>query len=350
MATLKDIAKEAGVSQATVSRVLNADPSLLVTRETKEKILLAAKKLNYKTVSQRVQANERQNGSFASFVDKPADQTARRIGIAQMYELKEQKEDIYYLTLKQLVDEVIFSMGWSVVTFFRNEQKEFVKRDHEPIDGMIAIGRFSKEEVACLESYTSNLVFIDSDPNSMKYFSIVPNYHMAVRQIMQRCWSLGKKRIAYAGAVKTFNGEKQLSMDERFYYYRISMINKEAFSDDLVIACEMNARSGYDVMLRYLETHEMLPEVIFASSDAVVPGIVKALHEKGKRIPEDVGVITFNNTSFSEFCNPPLSSVEVYLDECARTAVQCLFFGWNGFRVAKKLVIPCQLIDRGSVI
>lgn len=349
MATLKDIASQTGVSQATVSRVLNADPSLSVSEETREKILLTAKRLKYKTVSERVQANCNQMNPVTSIDGFLTDGKKKRIGIAQMYELREQKEDIYYLTLRQMVDEVCFSYGFSTVTFSRNDQKEFIKHDNEPIDGIIAIGRFSKQEIKQFESYTSNLVFIDSNPDGLKYFSIVPNYHMAVRQVLNHCWDKGKKRVAYAGAVKTLDDVKELAMDARFYYYRTSMINKGAYEEDLVIDCEMNARSGYDAMKKYLTEHEILPAVIFASSDAVAPGIVKAINESGLSIPKDIGVITFNNTSFSEFSNPPLTSIEVFLGECAKTALQCMLFTWNGFSIAKKIVVPCQLIDRGSV-
>lgn len=350
MATLKDVADLSGVSQATVSRVLNADPSLSVTQQTRDKVINAARRLNYKTVSERVQAQNVRMGLASGIDGFSTDGKKKRIGIAQMYELSQQREDIYYLTLKQFVDEACFAQGFTTVLLSRNEDKVFVKNDDDPVDGIIAIGRFTKEEVKQFEVYTNHIVFIDSDPDGLHYFSIVPNYHMALRQVLNHCWDRGKKRIAYAGAVRTFNDEKKLSMDARFYYYRTSMIYKDAFEENLVIDCEMNARSGYAAMKQYIETHELLPEVIFAASDAVAPGIVKALHESGIRIPEDVGVLTFNNTSFSEFANPPLTSIEVFLDECAKTALQCMMFTWNGFAIAKKIVVPCQLIDRGSVV
>ncbi len=346
MATLKEIATRTGVSQATVSRVLNGDPALSVTQETRERVLKAAKELNYKTVSQRVQAQRQQSANALTY----GDGVRRRIGVAQMFEMQEQLEDVYYFQMKQMVDEVCFSYGWSTVLLSRNEGKHFVKQDERNVDGIIAIRRFTKEEVKDFEQYTDNIVFIDSNPDAMKYYSIVPNYHMAVRQVLNYCWELGMKRIAYAGSIYTFDDRKELSIDARYYYYKNSMINKGLFDESLVLDCEMNARGGYESVCRYLDAGNSMPEVIFASSDAVAPGILKALHECGKKIPEEVGLLTFNNTSFSEFTTPPLTSIEVFLAEQARMAAQCLLFGWSKLdHIAKKIVVPCKFIDRGSV-
>ena len=79
MATLKEIAAIAGVSQATVSRVLNQDPSLSVTEETRKRVLQTAKELGYRTVQQRYQAYQEADPPAPV---KPQEAMERRIGIA----------------------------------------------------------------------------------------------------------------------------------------------------------------------------------------------------------------------------------------------------------------------------
>lgn len=352
MATLKDIARETGVSQATISRVLNEDPTLNVTEQTRDNIIRVAKKLGYKTVSQRVQANTKKRQNQNTDEDKAMGQVAcmKRIGIAQMYELSQQQEDIYYIMMKQMVDEVCFAKGWTTVVLSRNAEKRFVKNDAEPLDGLIAIGRFTPSEVANFEEYTSNIVFLDSNPDAMRFFSVLPNYHMAVRQVLKYCWERKLLKIAYVGSVKTFDDVKELSVDPRFYYYRVGMQNKDMFDEDFVIDCEMNARSSYVAMQQYLDNHKNLPEAFFAASDAVIPGVMKALREKNISVPQDVSIISFNNTSFSEFSNPPVTSIEVYPRENAIAAIECLEILWNGKTMPKKIVIPCSLVERESVV
>lgn len=349
MATLKDIAKKAGVSQATASRVLNGDPNLTVTQVTRDTILQAAKELNYQTVSQRVQKNPLAVSSTGGEgALRPAGQ--KRIGIAQMFEIQQQMEDIYYMVLKNMVDEECFANGWVTVTLSRDKTGRFVKNDPERLDGIIAIGRFTAAELACFEEYTRDVVFLDSSPDPLKYYSIVPNYHLAVRQMLGYCREKGKKRIAYVGSIDTYDDEKHLSQDPRFYYYRNAMTAAGLFADDLVIDCPMNAKGGYAAMMAYLNTHETLPEALLAASDAVVPGVLKALNEKGISVPGDIGMVSFNNTGFSEFATPPISSIEVMLRENANSAVLCMQLLWNGMRQCRKIVVPCMLVDRNSVV
>lgn len=368
MATLKDIAEKVHVSQATVSRVLNNDPKLNVTEETRENILIAAKELGYKTVSQRYSSRKKEAGRGAGTTqngdtDKTEGYTGfvqggntssgveRRIGIAQMFEIQEQMEDIYYIMLKNVVDEVCFEKKWTTVMLYRDENKRFIKHDDIPIDGLVAIGRFSEPEIEDFRKYTENIVFLDSSPDEMKYYSVVPNYHLGVKKALDNFHQHGKKRIAYLGSINTLGNTKTLTMDPRFYYFKNSLMNISEFDENLVINCEMNSRSSYQEMKQYLETHrqEEYPDSIFAASDAVAPGLVKALHEKEISVPQQIGVITFNNTSFSEFSNPPLSSIEVYMKESAESVVLCMELLWRRNSLPKKIIVPCSLAERGSV-
>lgn len=346
MATLKEIASLAGVSQGTVSRVLNQDPSLSVTEETRKRVLQTAKELGYRTVQQRYQAYQEVETPVPP---KPQEVRKKRIGIAQMFENQQLLEDIYYLMLKNILDEVCFEKTWSTVTLFRNGQGHFVKNDDQPLDGIVAIGRFTQEEIQDFHGYTDNIVFLDSSPDEERYCSIVPNYHLAVRQVLGCFWERGYQNIAYVGSVYTFGDTKELSMDSRFYYFKNALLAREKFNPDFVLDCEMNSKSSYEAVKAYLDSGKPLPDAIFASSDVVAPGLLKALREHGIRVPEDMGVIAFNNTSISQLSQPPLSSVEVYMRENAEAAVLCMELLWQKKTHPKKIIISCHLEERGSV-
>ena len=111
----------------------------------------------------------------------------------------------------------------------------------------------------------------------------------------------------------------------------------------------MNSASSYAVVKAYLESGKKIPEAIFAASDVVAPGLLKALREFHIRVPEDVGVITFNNTSLSRLSEPPLSSVEVFLLENADAAAICMELLWQKKIHPKQIIISCRLEERGSV-
>lgn len=335
MATLKDIAQLANVSQATVSRVLNCDPTLSVTNETKERVFRIANELGYRTTGKRVPREAVQ-------------EKKQRIGIALMLEFNEDKEDIYYLVMKNMVEEVCFDYDYMTVNLFRNQDREFVVNGDVPIDAVVAIGRFTTGEIQSFHRYTDKIVFLDSSPDEQRYCSIVPNYHLAVRLVLNHFFAHGHTKIAYVGSVRTYGDTKALVTDPRYYYYQTTMMNRELFRNDLVINCKTTAQSSYEVMTKHLKEHDDLPTALFISSDTVVPGVLRAIKEAGLSIPEDISIISFNNTSLSEFADPPLSSIEVYMRENAKAAIMCLGLLNREQYCPKKIVVPCELVDRGS--
>lgn len=111
----------------------------------------------------------------------------------------------------------------------------------------------------------------------------------------------------------------------------------------------MNAKGGYEAMTAYLKRCGSAPGAMFMSSDSIAPGILMALQEQNIRIPQDISIITFNNTILSEYSNPPLTSIELSLRENAKAAAFCMELLWSGDAHGKRIVVPCSLVDRGSV-
>lgn len=338
MATLKDVAQQAGVSQAAASRILNQDPSLSVTEETRNRVLGAAAALNYKKAGSRMEKKSRS-----------IEERELRVGIAQMFDARELQEDLYYMALKNALDQECFARQWTAVPLFRDEQQRFAARNDLPLDGLFAIGRFTPEEVVNFREYTDKIVFLDSDPDPMRYYSILPNYHLAVRLALNHFRENGFQRVAYVGSVNTFGDRKELTMDPRFYYYRAGLVNRDCFAPDLVLDCTMTARGGYQVMTEFLGRNGRPPEAMFVASDSIAPGLMMALRERNLSVPEDTNVITFNNTVLSEFSNPPLTSVELHMQENVQAAAFCMELLWRGDSCGKRIVVPCSLVSRDSV-
>ena len=85
--------------------------------------------------------------------------------------------------MKNMLDSECFEKGWTTVPLYRDETGRFGTGREIELDGIVAIGRFTKEEVKDFHQYTDHIVFIDSSPDEMKYYSILQKYHMAVRII-----------------------------------------------------------------------------------------------------------------------------------------------------------------------
>ena len=143
MATLKDIAKLANVSSATVSRVLNKDKTLSVGEETRHRILTIAEELGYEKHKRSTNSN----------------QERQKIAIVQWYSEQEELNDLYYYSIRIGLEKRAQELGYDVVRYFNND----ILTISENVSGIIAIGKFSSEQINRLENLSKNLVFVDSD-------------------------------------------------------------------------------------------------------------------------------------------------------------------------------------------
>ena len=131
MATIKDIANIAGVSPATVSRVLNHDQSMSVSDETRQKIFDIAEELHYKKIKRGSNRNSHNH----------------RIAIVEWYTEEEELDDLYYYAIRIGVEKKAQELGYDVMRFFNNEELEQLVQ----VDGIVAIGKFSPQKIKELE-------------------------------------------------------------------------------------------------------------------------------------------------------------------------------------------------------
>ncbi|MDO5520102.1 MAG: LacI family DNA-binding transcriptional regulator [bacterium] len=340
MATLKDIAGLANVSITTVSRVLKNDHEISVTPETRKRIFDVANELGYKVKKRKEKE-----------VPAQAEEKVIRVGIAQMFEKERVLEDIYYLMLKSALEEACFSKNIDTVTLFRNEDGEFVMHEDAKLDGIFGIGCFTTKEIESFKRYTKNLVFVDSSPDEETYFSIVPNVHLGMNQVIAEFSKKGHEKIGYVGSKLIYQKSKYLILDSRLYYFRNILNDRGRYQEEWVIDCEMNSKSSYEQLLLFLKNKDQSewPSAFFVSSDVMIPGVMKALREMKVRVPEDISLVTYNDTKLSELSDPPITSVHILIPEFAKAAVQFFMEQLEGSMYPKKLVIPCSLNCRASV-
>lgn len=340
MATLKDIAELANVSVTTVSRVLNMDTEISVTPETKKRIFEAVKELGYTS-------KRRKNSQSTPVV---VEEKVLRVGIAQMFENERVLEDVYYLMLKSALEEACFLQNIDTVTLFRNEAGEFVMNEDAMLDGIFGIGCFTVKEIESFKRYTNNLVFVDSSPDEEKYFSIMPNVHLGMNLVVDEFFKKGHKEIGYIGSKLIYQKTKYMLLDSRLYYFRNILNEHGIYNENWIIDCEMDSKSAYEKLVAVLDREKKeRPTALFVSSDVMMPGIMKACRDRGISVPEDLSIITYNDTKLSEFTDPPTTAIHILIPEFAKAAVYFLMEQLSGFQYPKKLVIPCSIVKRDSV-
>ncbi|HEY2420640.1 MAG TPA: LacI family DNA-binding transcriptional regulator [Neobacillus sp.] len=327
MATIKDIAEKAGVSIATVSRVLNYDPSLSVTDDTRKKILEVAEELSYKK----------------KIVRKTS---STKIAIIHWYTEKEELEDLYYMSIRYGIEQRCQQLDMQFANYFYNDLHE-VK--NENLQGIIAIGKFSKAQVAELAEITEHIVFADFSPDEDAYDSIIIDFEKATKKIIDYLLEKGHRSIGYIGGREAYKDGSAAIQDTREATFRSYMMEHNLFEERSIYLGTFSVNSGYGLMKQAIkEQREKLPTAIFAGNDLIAIGCLRALHEENILVPDRVNVIGLNDISVSKYIFPSLTSLKVYTELMGETAVDTLIERIAGRKIAKKIFIATELIKRNS--
>ncbi len=333
MATIRDIAKKAGVSPATVSRVLNYDHTLSVSEETKRRVFQTAEALNYTKKSKRRAASQKKK---------------LVIGITQWYSMSQEIADPYYLSIRSGIERACQQLKIETRTLFRDEQGLSLSQLAN-VDGIIAIGKYGPEEVDVLSSVSPNIVFVDCSPDDRKYDAVTIDFRVAVSDVLEHLFEQGHVNIGYIGG-REFVGEHKLPlMDLREQSFIEKMRLKGFLNNDWIKVGNFSVEDGYELTRELLDV-DTLPTALFVASDAMAIGAMRAIHESGRKVPRDISLIGFDDISAAEYLTPPLTTVRVHTEFMGRTALEMLRERISeGRQIPKKTIVPTELVIRSSV-
>lgn len=325
MATLKDIAQAAGVSSGAVSRILNNDPTLRVSAETKKRVFDIARELNYQRSHNR-------------------DKSLFKMGILQWFSAEQEMLDSYYLLVRQGIEDFCQKHSIGIIRAFQSDAASI-----EPLrgaDGLICIGKFSNEEIHKFIGICKNIVFLDMPVLDYNITNLTMDFKHAVYEALDYLTELGHTKIAYLGG-KEYVGNQELFPDERRQAF-VSYLENHGLTASMIYEDAFSTASGYQMTLELLEKKE-LPTAIFAASDAIAFGAMRAIQEKGLRIPEDISIIGFNDTEMSSYTTPALTTISAPAYDMGQHGANLIYGSTNlNISTPLKVKIPCQLVKRES--
>lgn len=336
MSTLKELSEYTGFSITTISRVLNNDPTMSVSDATRAKILEAAGKLQYRSTSR---PRRMRKGSS----------TALRIGIAEMLSPAEQLIDPYYLYLKNYAEQRCYDRGYSIIHL--TEQNGAY---HAPVqtsfDGLLAIGIFSEMQIEHLVGLCPNLVFLDSAPDELRFPSVVLNFRLGVEQALDYLLARGHRHIGFLGPDCKLDERKRPAPEVRRQYFIDYMEQRGFFNPQFLFESKMTSIDARAALCAHIEAGDTLPTALLAANEEAAIGAVAALREHGLRVPQDMSIISFNDTPLSTLTDPPLTSICTHAAAMGALAVDMLARGTvSGDRLPIKVVVPPSLTERESV-
>ncbi len=329
MATIKEVAARAGVSIATVSRVLNFDETLNTTPETKRRILEIAEELQYVTVNQRKNKIKKVN-----------------IGIVHWHSQEEELKDPYFLSVRLGIEKRCEKEGIGFKAIRYNE----APYDIEQVDGLIAIGKFRREQVEFLQKVSSCIVFVDFSPNELLYDSIVADYKLGVWKALEYLYNLGHRQLGYIGGYEYVGEDREFIKGTREEIFREFVHQKDIYNPEFIVKEKFLPESGYKLMAEALKK-ETYPTAFFVASDPMAIGAYKAITDKGLKVGKDISLIGFDDIYACQYLTPSLTTIKVHTDFMGETALETLMERLRtGRKISKKILIPTELVIRESCV
>ncbi len=338
MATIKDIAQEAGVSPATVSRVLNNDTSLSVSVETRDRIFSIAERLQYKLSRLRRMKRE-------------GEMSRSQFGLLMWTSMEEEHQDPYFSAIRNGIEGRCEELGISIVKVFRGSMpKEWQSLD--ALDGLIVVGTIHADDVLELYNRPDRIVFVNHSIELPEFDTVKLHFEQATRAVVSHLTGLGHQRIGYIGGNDYIHRLDQQQEDEvgresRSVFFERAMSELGLFEERFVKLAEWSPNTGYAAMNQLLAEKDR-PTACFVGSDPIAIGALRALHEHGVSVPEDMAIVGFDDIEVSAYLNPPLSTVRVHTQHMGRSAVQMLLERMDGREAAVHLTLNTTLIVRGS--
>ncbi len=333
MVTLKEIAKAVGVSPATVSRVLNFDVTLSITDSKRQAIIETAEALNYATPRNRNRATQA---------------GLSRLALVHFLSPDQELVDPYYIGLRLGIERRCQALKIETVKVYHTNALPDASL-LQSASGVIAIGQHSENEIAWLSQHSRHLVFADFAPQSGQYDGVTSDLALAMQRLVSSLWGMGYRRIGFLGWIEDYSEDPYGEARCRAY---IDAISKRSGFDPQICLTEKNPsrnteQTGYELAKRLIRGGK-LPDALITCNDNIAVGVYRALYEARLRIPDDVAVASFNDTSVAQFLGPPLSTVHLPCEEIGETAVELLLERVAGREIGKRITLENRIIWRGS--
>lgn len=336
MVTLKQIAQKVGVSQATVSRVLNFDSTLSVTPQTRQQIIETAEALNYATPRAR-----------KARAARGAAHQGQRIALHHFLRPDQELGDPYYVALRLGIERRSAALGFDLVKLYHEDglSDPAVMADKA---GVIAIGVHEDDQIEWLRQHAPQTVFADFAPFDTDSFdSVHADVAFAMRRLLAALTGLGYRRIGFAGWWDRDRTGQQLRREPRCATYIDWMRTAGRYDADLCMADTNGEDSGYRLTQTML-SRPLRPDCLICGNDTMAVGAYRAIAELGLKIPQDIAVASFNDISVAQFLSPPLTTVRLPAEVIGETAVDLLAERIAGRRVAKTVTLASAIVWRGS--
>ena len=334
-ATIVDVARECGVPQATVARVLNGQTGIRTKETTRKRVLEAAKKVGYQ-----------RNAIAANFRLQQSNTIA--VSIADI-------TNPFFPELVKGIQSVLREEGYSVVQLYNNwdaevEQEHFDYMVRTCVEGAIISPADTAADFETLDSIP--FVLLSNADKHSTYDTVGNDSRNGMRLALERLYELGHRRIAlFVGGSMRSGSNWRADLFREFHRERgLSVSPEMLIESDFGVSSTSSFSGARQIMNRFLDRPE-LPTAIFASNDILALATLQVAIEKDIKVPDQLSVVGMDGIFSGEVSYPPLTTIQKNRWEIGRTAALALL---EKIRApdempARRQLLSCRLVERGSM-
>lgn len=333
--TIKEVAKIAGVSPSTVSRVISDSPR--ISGDTKKIVRKAMESLGYHP-----------NAIARSLVSK----ATKTLGIVMPQSTESAFLNPFFPQALSGVSAAAHEQGYCILLSTGNDEKEQLESIESivmggRVDGVIIMySAVDNEVLDALEKINTPVVVIGK-PLKAKGTLYVDNDNVeASFKVTEKLIKNGHKKIALMSGSFKF----VFSLDRLDGYMNaLNRYNIPLKKDYIIELSEFLKESGYSMAKGLLELEER-PTALVVTDDVVAFGAMDAIKEKGLKIPQDIEIMSFNNVPSAELTQPSLTSVDIDAFSLGYEASKLIIERIKGEVETDRVIIPTKIIYRESSI
>jgi DNA-binding LacI/PurR family transcriptional regulator len=328
---IQELARIAGVSAATVSRALAGSGK--ISPATRDRIRKLADQLGFRPSSMARNLRTGRTGTIGVIVPLGHEKT-------------QHISDPFFMTLLAHVADRLADRGYDLLlSRVVPNDPEWLSRqvDTGRVDGMIIVGQSNQSDVLnSVAQYYEPMVVWGAELPGQNYTSVGSDNRLGGRIAAEHLLSLGCRKLAF------FGDPSVPEVEQRLAGFREALREKGGGAVGATLPVHFVPEKAREEISDFLDLAESL-DGVFATSDTIGMTAIQALVERGRRVPEDVKVVGFDDLEISRRTSPPLTSIRQDLEAGADALVDLLFRKISGEPV-ESLQLEPTLAARGSTL
>lgn len=326
--TIIDIARMAGVSKSTVSRALSGAEN--ISEDARQRVLDVVKSAGYQRNQMAQSLRSGRTGMLGLVIPDIANPFWAEVARGAQDRAAEANSTL-----------LIFSSDWKA-----DRQASHLKALLQArVDG--AIVNPVDDSIETLDRFGTPTVLIGSSAENFPGISSVgSDIVQGVNLGLSHLFAMGHRRPVLLVAASARRARVRFMRAIQDYYE----LHGEDHSELVALNADYTVESGFSAMQDFLRTHRHGEKIsVFAANDLMALGAMLAVREAGLNCPDDVSILGFDGIPGGVFSDPGLTTVEKPAREIGVTAVDLLLDNIAGKRAHRRIVLPCRLVERGSL-